>query len=131
LILSKALARITTFQQEHRLFKNEFKFQNKTFVEHLQHMASIISGYLQLKNKDHPALAENGLLLEKHDLSAQQKVDYEAWYAESVANTGKLSLPDLSQIEAKFLPEKPKKQGSRIENALKKMEKEQKDLLSY
>lgn len=61
-MVSNCLTRITVFQQEHRLFKEEFKFNKKEYREYLRDIGMIIGGYLQLKREQNPALQENGLL---------------------------------------------------------------------
>ena len=48
-ILSNALTRITIFQQEHRLFKDEFKFNKREYREYIRDIGMIIGGFLKLK----------------------------------------------------------------------------------
>lgn len=65
-ILSDALTRITIFQQEHRLFKDEFKFNKREYREYIRDIGKIIGGFLKLKHEPNPALQETGLLQEDH-----------------------------------------------------------------
>lgn len=55
-ILSDALTLITIFQQEHKLFRDEFRFNNKYFRSYMQDMGKIIGGYLSAHNEPNPAL---------------------------------------------------------------------------
>ena len=55
-ILSNALTRITIFQQEHRLFKDEFKFNKREYREYIRDIGKIIGGFLKLKRQANPAL---------------------------------------------------------------------------
>lgn len=55
-ILSNCLTRITIFQQEHRLFKDEFKFNDKVYREYIRDLGMIIGGFLKLKHEPNPAL---------------------------------------------------------------------------
>ena len=66
-ILSNALMRITIFQQEHHLFKDEFKFNKKEYRDYIRDIGRIIGGFLRMKGQPNPALQETGLLLEEHD----------------------------------------------------------------
>lgn len=66
-MVSNCLTRITVFQQEHRLFKEEFKFNKKEYREYLRDIGMLIGGYLQLKREKSSALLENGLLQDDHD----------------------------------------------------------------
>ena len=66
-ILSNALTRITIFQQEHRLFKDEFKFNKREYREYIRDIGKIIGGFLKLKGQSNPALQETGLLQEEHE----------------------------------------------------------------
>ena len=66
-VLSNALMRITIFDQEHRLFHGEFKFNNRDYRDHLSDIGAIIGGFLQIKKQLNPSLQENGQLLDKHD----------------------------------------------------------------
>jgi uncharacterized protein YktA (UPF0223 family) len=66
-ILSQSLSKITIFQQEHRLFKNEFQFNKVEYREFIRDIGCIIGGFLKLKNKANPSLQINGLLVDKHD----------------------------------------------------------------
>ena len=61
-ILSDALTHITIFKQEHKLFANEFRFNNKYYQTYLREVGQIIGGFLQLKSEPNPALQETGLL---------------------------------------------------------------------
>ena len=45
-ILSHALTKITIFQQEHHLFKNEFKFNNTNYRDFIKEIGYIIGGFL-------------------------------------------------------------------------------------
>ena len=65
--LSDVLTRVTIFQQEHRLFKDEFKFNKKEYREYIRDVGKIIGGFLKLKHEPNPALQETGLLQEEHD----------------------------------------------------------------
>lgn len=55
-ILSNALTRITIFQQEHHLFKDEFKFNKKEYRDYIRDIGRIIGGFLRMKNQPNPAL---------------------------------------------------------------------------
>ena len=55
-ILSNALMRITIFQQEHHLFKDEFKFNKKEYRDYIRDIGRIIGGFLKMKGKPNPAL---------------------------------------------------------------------------
>lgn len=65
-ILSNALTHITIFQQEHHLFKDEFKFNKKEYRDYIKDIGKIIGGFLKLKHEPNPALQETGLLQEEH-----------------------------------------------------------------
>lgn len=60
--LSTAMMNIAVFQREHRLFKDEFKFNGKEYRNHICDVAKIIGGFLKLKKQSNPALLETGLL---------------------------------------------------------------------
>ena len=45
-VLSDALTHITIFQQEHKLFANEFRFNDKYYRAFLQDIGQIIGGFL-------------------------------------------------------------------------------------
>ena len=66
-ILSNALTRITIFNQEHRLFHGEFKFNKEDYRNYLSDIGAIIGGFLLKKQQLNPSLQENGQLLDKHD----------------------------------------------------------------
>ena len=78
-ILSDALTRITIFQEEHRLFKEEFKFNKREYREYIRDIGKIIGGFLKLKHQANPALQETGLLQEEHDEHREQETRYEEW----------------------------------------------------
>ena len=63
-ILSNALMRITIFQQEHHLFKDEFKFNKREYRDYIRDIGRIIGGFLKMKGQPNPALQETGLLQE-------------------------------------------------------------------
>jgi len=50
-ILSDALTLITIFQQEHKLFRDEFRFSEKYFRAYMQDMGKIIGGFLLAHNE--------------------------------------------------------------------------------
>ena len=66
MILSNALTRITIFGQEHRLFKEEFKFNSKVYRDYIRDIGKIIGGFLKMKSEPNPALQDTGLLQEEH-----------------------------------------------------------------
>ena len=125
--MSDALTHITIFQQEHKLFANEFRFNDKYYRAYLQDIGQIIGGFLQLKGDPNPALKETGLLQEDHDEHEAQKTRYAEWCAESHQQYGVMEMPNQSEIEDVMQPEKPnrKVKGSRIDRALEKMRQEQ------
>lgn len=65
--LSQALTKISTFQEEHRLFAGEFKFNDKNQVEYMTFLGEILAGYLARKRESNPSLQPNGLLQDEHD----------------------------------------------------------------
>ena len=119
-ILSNALTRITIFQQEHHLFKNEFKFNNVEYRQFIRDIGCIIGGFLKLKRKPNPALQETGLLLDQHNETKEQTEKYREWVQRSLEEYGRLQLPS-DDVEKLILPEIPHKQMSRVEKALSKM----------
>ena len=66
-ILSDALTLITIFQQEHKLFRDEFRFNKKYFRAYMQDIGMIIGGFLKVRNEKNPSLLETGLVLEEHE----------------------------------------------------------------
>ena len=126
-ILSDALTHITIFKQEHKLFANEFRFNDKYYQTYLREVGQIIGGFLQLKSEPNPALQETGLLQEEHDEHEEQQQRYEEWCAASHEQYGVLEVPNASEIEDVMQPERPKRKvkGSRIDRALEKMRLEQ------
>ena len=78
-ILSNALTSITIFQQEHRLFKEEFKFNKREYREYIRDIGKIIGGFLKLKQQANPALQETGLLQEEHEEHREQETRYDEW----------------------------------------------------
>lgn len=78
-ILSNALTSLAIFRQEHRLFKNEFKFNKKEYRDYLHGIGKIIGGFLRLKNEPNPALQETGHLQEEHTEHSEQTERYEEW----------------------------------------------------
>lgn len=125
-ILSDALTRITIFQEEHKLFRDEFRFNAKYFRAYMQDIGRIIAGFLKVRNESNPSLQETGLLLEEHDQHEDQVQRYEEWIEASHAQYGILDVPDLSEIEETLQPEKPARmvKGSRIDRAVEKLRKE-------
>jgi len=125
-IISNALMRITIFQQEHRLFKDEFKFNQKVYRDFLKDLGLIIGGFLKLKSEPNPALQETGLLQEEHEEHSLQSKRYDEWVAASLAEYGKLEVPRDEEIKQVISPEKADKRvkGSRIDRALEKMREE-------
>ena len=125
-ILSDALTLITIFQQEHKLFRDEFRFNDKYFRKYMQDIGLIIGGFLKLRNEVNPSLQETGLLLESHEQHEEQVERYEQWMADSHAKYGVLEAPTAQEIEETLQPEQPrrKKKGSRIDRAVEKMRKE-------
>lgn len=75
---------ITIFQQEHHLFKDEFKFNKKEYRDYIRDIGRIIGGFLKMKGKPNPALQETGLLLEEHEEHRQQSERYQEWVAQSL-----------------------------------------------
>ena len=73
------MTRITIFQQEHHLFKDEFKFNKKEYRDYIRDVGKIVAGYLRLKKEKNPALQETGLLLEDHDEHEAQTKRYNEW----------------------------------------------------
>ena len=65
--LSMTLTKISAFQQEHRLFSGEFTFNRDEYRKFIVQIGTIISGFLIRKREKHPALQQNGLLLDDHD----------------------------------------------------------------
>ena len=129
-ILSNALTRITIFQQEHRLFKDEFKFNNREYREYIRDIGRIIGGFLRLKRQANPALQETGLLQEDHEEHNEQQTRYEEWLQASLSEYGKLDVPDEQEIEQTLeLNETSKKKMkvSRIDMALSKHREEMKE----
>ena len=53
---------IAVFQREHRLFKDEFKFNGREYRNHICDIGKIIGGFLKIKNLPNPALQETSLL---------------------------------------------------------------------
>lgn len=98
-ILSDALTLITIFQQEHKLFRDEFRFNSKFFRAYMKDMGKIIGGYLKVHNEPNPALQETGLLLEEHAEHEIQKQRYEEWVRQSHAEHGVLEVPSAEEIE--------------------------------
>ena len=79
-ILSDALTRITIFKQEHRLFRDEFRFNQRYFRQHMYEFGQVIGGFLQLCGETNPALHENGLLVaEEHSMNEEQAKAYAKW----------------------------------------------------
>ena len=128
-ILSNALTRITIFQQEHHLFKDEFKFNKKEYRDYIRDIGRIIGGFLKLKNEKNPALQETGLLQEDHNEHREQTERYEEWVAQSLKDYGRLDVPDEAEIDQTLQTEQPQKKlkGSRIDRALNKLREEQKE----
>ena len=129
-ILSNALTRITIFQQEHRLFKDEFKFNKREYREYIRDIGKIIGGFLKLKRQANPALQETGLLQEEHEEHTEQETRYEEWVQASLSEYGKLDLPDEEEIAQTLeLNETTKKKMkvSRIDMALSKHREEMKE----
>ena len=123
-ILSQSLSKITIFQQEHRLFKNEFQFNKVEYRDFICDIGCIIGGFLKLKNKANPALQMNGLLLDKHDETRDQQQRYQEWVQKSLDDYGRLDLPS-NDVEKLILPEVPVKQMSRVEKALNRIKEEE------
>lgn len=128
-MVSNCLTRITVFQQEHRLFKEEFKFNKKEYRDYLRDIGLLIGGFLLNKREQNPALQENGLLKDDHEESQAQSASYEKWVRDSIKEFGRLELPSESDISALLEAEKPKKKekDSRIDKAVKKMREAQKE----
>ena len=59
-ILGNALTRITIFNQEHRLFHGEFKFNKEDYRNYLKEIGAIIGGFLLNKKQLNPSLQTNG-----------------------------------------------------------------------
>ena len=98
-VLSDALTLITIFQQEHKLFRDEFRFNNKYFRSYMQDMGKIIGGYLKTHNEPNPALQETGLLLEEHKETETQTKRFEEWVNQSHEKYGVLDVPSEEEIE--------------------------------
>lgn len=54
--LSTVMMNIAVFQREHRLFKDEFKFNGKQYRDHICDIGKILAGFLKRKNLPNPAL---------------------------------------------------------------------------
>jgi len=67
--------------------------------------------------------------VDEHEEVQVQSDHYKEWVEQSLEEHGKLTPPE-SGVENRFLPEKPKKEKTRVEDALKKFELEHKELLS-
>ena len=93
-MLSNTLTRITIFQQEHHLFKDEFKFNGKEYRDHIRYLGKIIGGFLRLKSEKNPALQDTGLLQEDHTEHTEQSDKYFEWANASHEAHGPLDLPD-------------------------------------
>lgn len=65
--LSHVLAKISTFQHEHRLFAGEFKFNRDNYIDFMVNIGRIIGGFLNAKKQKSAALQSNGLLLDDHE----------------------------------------------------------------
>jgi len=65
--LSHVLAKISTFQHEHKLFAGEFKFNRDNYIDFMVNIGRIIGGFLNTKRQKSPALQSNGLLLDDHE----------------------------------------------------------------
>lgn len=128
-MVSNCLTRITVFQQEHRLFKEEFKFNKKEYREYLRDIGLLIGGFLQVKREPNPALQENGLLKDEHDEHQAQSSRYNEWVNASIKEFGRMDLPSEADIEALLEPERTKKKEkkSRIDNAVQKMRDAQRE----
>ena len=59
-ILGNALTRIAIFEQEEKLFKNEFRFNKEDYRDYLTNIGAIIGGFLLMKNQLNPSLQTNG-----------------------------------------------------------------------
>ena len=92
-ILGNALTRITIFNQEHRLFHGEFKFNKEDYRNYLTDIGAIIGGFLLNKKQLNPSLQQNGQLLDEHDENDYQRPRYREWVGVSVAEFGRLDLP--------------------------------------
>ena len=123
-ILGNALTRITIFNQEHKLFKNEFRFNKEDYRDYLTDIGAIIGGFLLMKKQLNPSLQTNGQILDKHEENDFQKARYQEWVNKSIEEYGRLDLPpeELDMI----LPETQKKKLTRVEIALQKLEEERK-----
>ena len=123
-ILGNALTRITIFNQEHRLFHGEFKFNKGEYRSYLCDIGANIGGFLLNKKQHNPSLQQNGQLLDEHDENDNQRVNYREWVGQSVAEFGKLDLPP-EQLDM-ILPEAQKKKTTRVDIALQKLAEEKK-----
>ena len=54
------------YKQDHKLFKDEFKFNSNYQRAYLVDVAKIIGGFLRLKSEPNPSLLENGQLQDEH-----------------------------------------------------------------
>ena len=115
-ILANGLTKIAIFEQEHKLFKNEFRFNKEDYRDYLTNIGAIIGGFLLMKNQLNPSLQTNGSLLDKHEENDFQKASYRDWVDKSIEEFGRLDLPpeELDMI----LPEAQKKKLTRVEIAL-------------
>ena len=125
-ILSNALTRITIFQQEHHLFKDEFKFNKKEYRDYIRDIGKIIGGFLKLKHEPNPALQETGLLQEEHQEHSDQSQRYNEWVEQSLQDYWRLDLPKEADMDQILGTERPNKKlkGSRIDKALEKLRAE-------
>ena len=98
-ILANGLMNIQIFQQEHHLFKDEFKFNKKEYCDYICDTGKIIGGFLRLKKQKNPSLQDTGHLQDDHDEHEEQTERYEEWAAESLKEYGRLELPNEADIE--------------------------------
>ena len=98
-LLSYGLTRITIFQQEHHLFKDEFKFNKREYRDYIRDIGRLIGGFLRQKRESNPALQENGLLLDDHNEHSEQTERYEDWVRASIEEYGRLELPTEDEVD--------------------------------
>jgi len=87
-LLSKALAQITIFQTENKLFSGEFYFRRTDYREYIRQCGSVLSGFLATKKLPNPTVLINGSIIEEHDETDKHLRAYIGWREESFKTVG-------------------------------------------